>query len=67
MKKTDKISYRQKSPVELNKNLLDLRKNLIEVHAKYATGNQKDTSVFKKIKSQIALIKTLLSQTKNEK
>jgi ribosomal protein L29 len=67
MKKTDKISYRQKSPAELQKNLLDLRKNLIETNAKYATGNQKDTSVFKKIKSQIAFIKTLLSQNTNEK
>jgi len=67
MKKTDKISYRQKSPSELQKNLLDLRKELMETNAKFATGNQKDTSVFKKIKNQIALIKTLLSQTKNEK
>jgi hypothetical protein len=32
-----------------------------------ATGNQKDTSIFKKTKSQIAFIKTLLSQTNNEK
>lgn len=67
MKKTDKISLRQKSSSELQKNLFDLRKNLIESNAKYGTGNQKDTSVFKKIKKQIALILTLLSETNNEK
>jgi len=67
MKKTDKISYRQKGPEELKKNLIDLRKNLGELYAKHATGNQKDTSVFKKIKVQIALISTLLAEKKNEK
>ncbi len=67
MKKTDKISYRQKSPDELKKDLLDLRKNLIETNAKYATGNQKDNSVFTKVKRQIALVLTLLSEKENEK
>ena len=67
MKKTDKISYRQKTEQELRKNLMDLRKSLIEAHAKYGTGNQKDTSVFKKIKYEISLISTLLSQKTNEK
>jgi ribosomal protein L29 len=67
MKKTDKISYRQKTEQELSKNLMDLRKSLIEANAKYATGNQKDTSVFKKIKYEISLISTLLAQKQNEK
>ena len=67
MKKTDKISYRQKTEQELTKNLMDLRKNLIEANAKYATGNQKDTSIFKKIKYEISLISTLLGQKQNEK
>jgi ribosomal protein L29 len=67
MKKTDKISYRQKSPDELKKDLLNLRKSLIETNAKFATGNQKDSSVFTKNKRQIALILTLLSENKNEK
>ena len=67
MKKTDKISYSQKSPDELKKDLLDLRKSLIETNAKYATGNQKDSSVFTKTKRQIALVLTLLSQKENEK
>lgn len=67
MKKTDKIAYRQKTTSELIKNLSDLRKSLVEAHAKYSTGNQKDTSVFKKIKYEIALISTILSNNSNEK
>ena len=67
MKKTDKISYRQKSSEELRKNLLDLRKKIIETKAKQATGNQKDTSVFKKIKYEIALVLTLIKEKKNDK
>jgi len=67
MKKTDKIAYRQKTTSELIKNLSDLRKNLVEVQAKYSTGNQKDTSVFKKIKYEIALISTILASKSNEK
>lgn len=67
MKKTDKISYRQKSSEELSKNLLDLRKKFIEAKAKSATANQKDTSVFAKIKYEISLISTLIQEKKNEK
>lgn len=67
MKKTDKISYRQKSTEELSKNLLDLRKKFIETKAKSATGNQKDTSVFSKIKYEISLISALIQEKKNEK
>jgi len=67
MKKTDKISYRQKSTEELYKNLLDLRKKFIETKAKSATGNQKDTSVFSKIKYEISLISTLIQEKKNDK
>ena len=67
MKKTDKISYRQKSSEELLKNLLDLRKKFIEAKAKSATGNQKDTSVFKKIKYEIALVSTFIQEKKNDK
>jgi ribosomal protein L29 len=66
MKKADKISYRQKNSDELKKNLIELRKNLIETKAKFATGNQSDTSPFKKIKKQIAFILTILGENKNE-
>ena len=66
MKKTDKISYRQKSIEELSKTLFETKKNLVETRAKQATGNLKDTSVFKKIKYEIALISTLIKEKSNE-
>ncbi|MBU1117674.1 50S ribosomal protein L29 [Patescibacteria group bacterium] len=62
MKKTDKIAYKQKSTEELNKLLRDLKKKFVEAKSKQYLGNQKDTSVFKKIQSEIALISTLLNQ-----
>lgn len=67
MKKTDKISYRQKSIEELEKLLSDLKKKLVETKAKHAVGNQKDTSVFKKMGYEISLISTLISEKQNEK
>lgn len=60
MKKTDKISYHQKSKDELIKLLTDLKKKYVETRTKHLTGNQKDTSVFRKIKYEIALISTLI-------
>lgn len=66
MKKTDKIAYHQKSLSELNKNLVDISQQLVETKLKLATGQLKDTSQIKKLKYQIALIKTIISQ-KNEK
>jgi len=66
MKKTDKISYRQKSASELNKELAQLSTKLVELRAKIAMGSQKDTSQVKKIKYQIALISTLLKEDKND-
>lgn len=62
MKKTDKIAYQQKSKLELEKSLLELKKNFIEAKSKLYLGTQKDTSVFKKIKKEIALVQTLLHQ-----
>jgi ribosomal protein L29 len=62
MKKTDKIAYKQKSREELVKLLTDLKKKLIEFKSKQYLGNQKDTSVFKKIHSEIALVSTLINQ-----
>jgi ribosomal protein L29 len=62
MKKTDKMSYRQKSPQELNKALADLQKKLVETRLKHLTGNQKDTSVIRKIKYEITYISTLITE-----
>lgn len=67
MKKTDKISYRQKSIEELEKLLSDLKKKLVETKTKHTVGNQKDTSVFKKMGYEISLISTLISEKQNEK
>ena len=64
MKKTDKIAYRQKSQEELEAALHDLKKKLVELKAKFYSGNQKDTSVFKKVKYEIALISTILNDKK---
>ena len=66
MKKTDKIAYRQKSSEELQKSLHDLRIKLVELKAKLYSGNQKDTSVFKKVKHEIALISTVLKEQENQ-
>jgi len=62
MKKTDKMSYRQKPPEELQKLLTDLKKKLVETKMKHLTGNQKDTSVFRKIKYEIAFVSTILKE-----
>jgi ribosomal protein L29 len=62
MKKTDKISYHQKSPAELKTALADLKKKYLETKSKQYLGNQKDTSVFKKMRYEMALIATLLKK-----
>lgn len=62
MKKTDKISYRQKTKEELTNLLSDLKKKLVETRIKHLTGNQKDTSVFRKIKYEIAFISTIIKE-----
>lgn len=67
MKKSDKISYRQKSKNELIKLLADLNKKLVESRAKYQLGGLKDSSVFRKTRYQIAFIKSLLSSQNDQK
>lgn len=66
MKKTDKISMRQKTKAELGKMLIESKKKYLENKSKFATGNLKDTSVFKKIQYEIAYIKTLISQNNDK-
>lgn len=66
MKKTDKISYLQKSSSELQKELLDLRKKLVETKAKLAMGNLKDTSQLKKIRYTISLINSQIKVSQND-
>ena len=62
MKRNDKVTYHQKTRDELLKLLSENVKNLSEERVKYTSGSTKDSSVFKKIKYQIAFIKTLLHQ-----
>jgi ribosomal protein L29 len=62
MKKTDKIALRQKSPLELKKILTEKNKELVELKSKQFLGNQKDTSVFSKIRYEISFVSSLLNQ-----
>jgi ribosomal protein L29 len=64
MKKTDKISYKQKTLSELQKNLAEVQKKLVELHIKHSTGNLKDTSLLAKARYEIAFIKTLIKEQK---
>ena len=66
MKKSDKITYHQKTISELEKDLLSFQKQLIEARIKHSNGQLKDSSVLKKLKYQITLSLTLISQKKNE-
>ncbi|HPD44559.1 MAG TPA: 50S ribosomal protein L29 [Candidatus Woesebacteria bacterium] len=67
MKKTDKIAYRQKTKTELEQLLQEARKKYLESKSKFAIGNLKNTSLFKKMRYEIAFIKTLLKEKKDEK
>lgn len=64
MKKTDKISYRQKSREELIKLSTDLQKKIVESQSQLSTGQLKDTSIFKKLKYEVSLINTILHDQK---
>ncbi|MFZ2153513.1 MAG: 50S ribosomal protein L29 [Microgenomates group bacterium] len=66
MKKTDKMSYRQKSLPELQKLMADLQKKLVETRLKHLTGNQKDTSQIRKVKYEIAYVLTLITENGNK-
>jgi ribosomal protein L29 len=66
MKKTDKISYRQKAIGELEKLQSDKRKLLVETKAQFITGQKKDSSVFKKMKYELSLISTLITEKQKE-
>ncbi len=67
MKKTDKIAYRQKEVAQLRTILADLRRKLVETRAKLHTGNLKDTSVIKKIRAEITMVLTLITENDKQK
>lgn len=66
MKKSDKITYQQKSISELKQQLSSVRRQLIEARIKQSSGKIKDTSALKKLKYQISLILTLITQKQND-
>ena len=57
---------RELSILELETKVSELKKELMESRFSLATSQIEDTSVFKKIKKQIAQANTVLSQKKTE-
>ena len=59
-------NLRELSIIELENKILDLKKELMESRFSLATSQIEDTSIFKKIKKEIAQANTLLNQKRNE-
>ena len=59
-------NLRELSIMELENKILDLKKELMESRFSLATSQIEDTSIFKKIKKEIAQASTLLSEKRNE-
>ena len=59
-------NLRELSIMELENKILELKKELMESRFSLATSQIEDTSVFKKIKKEIAQTNTILNQKKEE-
>ena len=59
-------NLRELSVMELENKILDLKKDLMESRFSLATSQIEDTSIFKKIKKEIAQASTVLRQKKSE-
>jgi len=59
-------NLRELSIMELENKILDLKKELMESRFSLATSKIEDTSIFKKIKKEIAQASTLLNEKRNE-
>ena len=59
-------NLRELSIMELENKILDLKKELMESRFSLATSQIEDTSIFKKIKKEIAQASTLLKEKRNE-
>ena len=59
-------NLRELSIMELENKILDLKKELMESRFSLATSQIEDTSIFKKIKKEIAQANTLLNEKRNE-
>ena len=59
-------NLRELSIMELENKILDLKKELMDSRFALATSQIEDTSVFKKIKKEIAQANTILNQKIND-
>ena len=59
-------NLRELSVIELENKILDLKKELMESRFSLATSQIEDTSIFKKIKKEIAQANTVLNQKRSE-
>ena len=59
-------NLRELSIIELENKILDLKKELMESRFSLATSQIEDTSIFKKIKKEIAQANTVLNQKRSE-
>ena len=59
-------NLRELSIMELENKILDLKKELMESRFSLATSQIEDTSIYKKIKKEIAQASTLLNEKRNE-
>ncbi len=59
-------NLRELSIIELEAKILELKKELMESRFALATSQIEDTSVFKKIKKEIAQTSTILNEKRNE-
>ena len=59
-------NLRELSVMELENKILDLKKELMDSRFSLATSQIEDTSIFKKIKKEIAQASTVLNQKRNE-
>jgi large subunit ribosomal protein L29 len=67
MKKDKKENLKQMNPADLNKLLIEKRKNLMELKFNLAAGKVKNIKEIKKIKKEIARILTVINfQNKNK-
>ena len=59
-------NLRELSILELENKILDLKKELMESRFALATSQIEDTSIFKKIKKEIAQTNTILNEKRHE-
>ena len=62
--KKELIDLRKKNIEQLNAELLSARETQFGLRIKHKTGQLNEVSDFKKLRRKIALIKTLISETK---